>query len=116
MSSLRTLTPQLLPGQKLTRDEFFRRWEELPELKNAELIDGIVYMSSPVSNRHGTSHALIIGWLGVYAAATPGCEGGSNGTWLMEEDAPQPDAHLRILPEHDGQSRLEGEYCAGRRS
>ena len=113
MSSMRTLIPQLLPGQRLTRDEFLCRWETLPDLKNAELIDGIVYMSSPVSNRHSTFDFLIHAWLGAYAAATPGCAGGSNGTWLMSESAPQPDADLRILPEHGGQSKMEGNYCAG---
>jgi Uma2 family endonuclease len=110
---MRTLEPQLLPGQRLTREQFLCRWETLPELKNAELIEGIVYMPSPVSNRHSTFDALIHGWLMVYVAATHGCEAGSNGTWLMAESAPQPDSHLRILPEHGGQSRMEGGYCAG---
>ena len=113
MSSMRTLIPQLLPGQRMTRDEFLCRWEELPELKNAELIDGIVYMASPVSNRHGASDTLIHGWLMVYAAATHGCQAGNNETWLMAESSPQPDSHLRILPEHGGQSTIQGNYCAG---
>ena len=113
MSSMRTVLPQLLPGQRLTRDEFLRRWDALPELKNAELIDGIVYMSSPVSNRHGKFDLLIHTWLGCYVAQTPGCEAGCNGTWLMQESAPQPDSHLRILPERGGQSRIEGAYCSG---
>ena len=113
MSNMRTLTPQLLPGQRMTRDEFLCRWEGLPELKNAELIEGMVYMASPVSNRHGTSDSLIHGWLMVYVAATHGCQTGNNVTWLMGESAPQPDSHLRILPEHGGQSRMEGQYCAG---
>lgn len=113
MSSMRTLTPQLLPGQRMTRDEFLCRWDALPELKNAELIDGIVYMASPVSNRHSTFDVLIHGWLIGYVAATLGCQAGSNETWLMAESAPQPDSYLRILPDHGGQSRMEGPYCAG---
>jgi Uma2 family endonuclease len=32
---------------------------------------------------------------------------------MKEEDAPQPDCDLRILPEYGGQSRMEGEYSAG---
>ena len=31
-------------GDRLTRDEFLRRWEAMPNLKHAELIDGVVYM------------------------------------------------------------------------
>ena len=42
-----------------------------------------------------------------YAGFTPGCQGGLNATWLMLEDAPQPDCFLRILPEYGGQSGVE---------
>jgi hypothetical protein len=85
----------------------------LPELKNAELIDGLVYVSSPVSNEHGRRDAQIITWLGVYAAATIGCSSGSNETWLMFDSAPQPDAYLRLVPQRGGHSRLHGKYCSG---
>jgi hypothetical protein len=71
MSTAHHLVLPLFPGQGLTPEEFLRRWEALPEVKNAELIDGIVYMSSPVSNWHSTLVVLVHGWLGTYAAATP---------------------------------------------
>ena len=45
--------PPLLEGDSLTSEEFLRYWEEMPEVKRAELIDGIVYMPSPVSIGHG---------------------------------------------------------------
>ncbi len=70
-------------------------------------------MPSPISRDHGSHEGLVIGWAGYYAARTPGCDTASNATWLMLEDAPQPDADLRILPEYGGQSRLEGMYGAG---
>ena len=41
------LLPPLREGDRLTREEFLRRWEAMPDLKWAELIDGIVYM--PIS-------------------------------------------------------------------
>jgi Uma2 family endonuclease len=113
MSSVHSVPRPLVPGQRLTREEFLRRWEEWPEIKNAELIDGVVYMPSPVSSDHRRYSYLLSGWLTAYAAATPGCEGGSNGTWLMLESAPQPDVDLRILPALGGQSRNEGPYCGG---
>jgi Uma2 family endonuclease len=106
--------PPLRDGDRLTSDEFMRRWEAMPDLKHAELIDGIVYMPSPVSHQHAKFDAPLTGWLVNYAAGTPGCEVGSNGTWLMgDRDVPQPDIALRILPEYGGQSREEGEYAAG---
>src|SRR5580700_213048 len=106
--------PLLRDGDRLTRDEFLRRWEQMPDLKWAELIDGIVYMPSPVSDVHSDFHFLSSCWLGSYATATPGCKGGIQGTWLMSEDsAPQPDLSLEIAPKFGGQSRIEGDYPAG---
>lgn len=74
MSTL-SAVPTLRSGDRLTRDEFLRRWEALPEIKRAELIDGVVYMPSPLSLPHGRSQTLLTVWLGSYAIATPGCEG-----------------------------------------
>jgi Uma2 family endonuclease len=108
------LPAPLRDGDRLTSDEFMRRWEAMPDVKHAELIDGIVYMSSPVSRKHSDFDAPLTGWLANYVAATPGCRVGSEGTWLMgERNVPQPDNTLRILPEYGGQSRDEGEYSAG---
>lgn len=39
--------PPLEHGDRLTADEFERRWEAMPELKKAELIDGTVYLAHP---------------------------------------------------------------------
>jgi len=105
--------PGLVTGERLTVEEFLRRWEELPELKNAELIDGVVYVSSPVSLDHGRLDSRIIWWLSHYAQATPGSDSGNNSTWLMSGSAPQPDAYLCILPSHGGQSRNKGPLGAG---
>jgi Uma2 family endonuclease len=106
--------PPLLEGDSLTSVEFIRRWEEIPDLKYAELIDGIVYMPSPVSVGHQKFDSFLGGWLDGYATATPGCEPLSNGTWLMAENqVPQPDLAMRLLPEYGGQSRVEGLYPAG---
>ncbi len=113
MSIAERALPQLRPGQRLTVQEFLRRWEAMPEVKFAELIDGVVYMPSPVSSDHGRSDSRIITWLGTYIASTPGCDTGSQSTWLMLEDAPQPDSFLWICPEYGGQSTIEGKYHAG---
>ncbi len=112
MSTVPIAAP-LWPGQRLTRDEFLRRWEALPEVKRAELIGGLVYMASPVTADHARRDSLLITWLGVYAASTPGCKAGNNCTWIMLDSAPQPDADLTIAPESGGQSGLDGRYCTG---
>jgi Uma2 family endonuclease len=113
MSAVAQKVEPLVPGDKLSRDEFMRRWEAMPHLKRAELIGGIVYMPSPLSLDHGITDTRANTWLGVYAAFTPGCEAGGNTTWLMEEDAPQPDVHLWILPEYSGQAGMRGPYPQG---
>ena len=106
--------PPLREGDQLTSDEFMRRWEAMPDLKYAELIDGIVHMPSPVSIQHADLQVPLGGWLTYYASSTRGCWPSSEGTWLMgEKSVPQPDITLRILPEHGGQSHVEGDYPAG---
>ena len=107
--------PVLREGDRLDSREFLRRWEAMPDLKQAELIDGVVYfMPSPVSRLHGVVHYGVTNWLSLYSAVTPGCEGSLDGTWVMgADDVPQPDISLRILPEFGGQSQDVGEYAAG---
>jgi hypothetical protein len=40
--------PFLEPGDRLTRDEFERRYSAMPNLKKAELIEGVVYRRNGV--------------------------------------------------------------------
>ena len=98
--------PPLENGDRLTRDEFERRYEAMPHLKKAELIEGIVYVPSPVRYRHhGAPHAHLISWLGQYAAGTPGVEVSDNSTVRLDLDnEPQPDALLLIDPACGGQT------------
>jgi Uma2 family endonuclease len=106
--------PPLENGDKLTRHEFERRYHAMPNLKKAELIEGVVYVASPVrAKQHGKPHARIMGWLGTYEAATPGVEALDNTTVLLDTDnEPQPDALLRI--ETGGQSRInKDDYVEG---
>jgi hypothetical protein len=114
MPTVQQDVPLLEQGDFLSRDEFLRRWEAMPNLKRAELIRGVVYMPSPLSFEHGDMDSQVGSWLGVYAASTPGCRPSTNATWLMTEDSsPQPDNTLRILPEFGGRTRVEGRYGAG---
>lgn len=106
--------PPLENGDQLTRSEFEHRYEQMSELKKAELIEGIVYMASPVRIvQHGNPHARIMTWLGTYWSATPGIELGDNATVRLDaENEPQPDALLRL--EEGGQSKVsEDGYIEG---
>ena len=104
--------PLLHQGDHLTAEEFMRRYEAMPEVKKAELIQGVVYMPSPVTiDDHGGQHFDLITWLGIYRAFTPGVQKGDNSTVLLGPmDAPQPDGLLRILPEFGGQSQTRDRY------
>lgn len=108
--------PRLESGDHLTREEFERRYDAMPELKKAELIEGVVYMPSPVRfDQHGGPHADLMTWLGVYRANTPGVRVGDNSSVRLDLDnEPQPDALMIVEPSSGGQARLDDEgYLVG---
>ncbi|OAB61234.1 hypothetical protein AY599_03095 [Leptolyngbya valderiana BDU 20041] len=89
--------PRLENGDRLTRKEFERRYQAMPDLKKAELIEGVVYVGSPVTSDHGCPHAWVMGWLTVYRSFTPEVEVFDNTTVRLDADnEPQPDALLRF--------------------
>jgi Uma2 family endonuclease len=104
--------PPLRQGDHLSDEEFLRRYEAMPEVKKAELIQGVVYMPSPVSmDEHGGPHFDFNTWLGYYRVFTPGTQGGDNTTIrLGPRNVPQPDTLLRILPECGGKTRTVDRY------
>jgi hypothetical protein len=108
--------PVLCAGDRLTRDEFERRYSAMPDLKKAELIEGVVYMGSPVSLlRHGLPHTNLSYWLTYYREITPGLIAGDNSTVRLDLDnEPQPDLLLCIPAEAGGTSRITaGGYLEG---
>lgn len=94
--------PPLNSGDQLTRAEFERICAAHPEIKKAELIEGVVYLTSQARFRdHGKPHFHSISWLGTYSAATTGVEGADNATLRLDfENEPQPDALLFLPPEY----------------
>jgi Uma2 family endonuclease len=107
--------PPLEAGERLTRDEFERRYEAMPHIKKAELIEGVVYMPSPVRASHSQAHGEIIGWLTTYCAATPGVRFGDNATVRLDaRDEVQPDAFLCVEAKAGGRSRVSADdYIEG---
>jgi hypothetical protein len=96
--------PPLENGDRLSREEFERRYEAMPELKKAELIEGVVHVPSPVRfDRHGEQQADLITWLGVYRVHTPGVRVGDNSTVRLDTaNEPQPDAVMVVDPARGG--------------
>ncbi|MGV0023734.1 Uma2 family endonuclease [Phormidesmis priestleyi] len=115
-ASQQKLLPPLENGDRLTRYEFERRYNAMPHLKKAELIEGVVYMAAALRFKsHGQPHANLITWLGNYKVATLGVELGVEPTIRLDLDnAPQPDAVLLIEESYGGQARLsEDDYIEG---
>jgi Uma2 family endonuclease len=115
-SPVRSVAPPAVPplqnGDQLTRDEFERRWEAMPHLKKAELIDGTVYMAASLCHDfHSAPHFDLISILGAYRLATPGVVGGDNGSVRLDiKNLPQPDIYLMILPTHGGQAKIDADH------
>jgi Uma2 family endonuclease len=109
-------TPPLENGDRLTRLEFERRYAAMPNLNGAELIEGVVFMPSPVRVKsHGAPHSHIVGWLFNYCAATPGVLVADNVTLRLDLDnEPQPDAVLWLPEAAGGRARIgEDDYLEG---
>ena len=103
-------------GLRLSRDEFERLSGERPDLKNVELIEGVVRMPSAVRYAaHARPHAAVLGWLVAYEASTPGVHVADNATLRLDGDNElQPDAVLLIDPRGGGQARLSSDdYVEG---
>lgn len=108
--------PPLENGDHLTREEFHRRYEAMPENVKAELIKGVVYMASPVRvNKHGIPHARMMAFLGLYQMSTKGVALLDNVTYIIDaEYEPQPDAVLRIDERSGGRSWVsDRDYLEG---
>ena len=90
------VAPMLESGDRLTRAEFHRRYLARPDVNKAELVEGVVYVASPVrTSVHGQPHACVMGWLVMYQARTPGVFVADNSTVLLDLDNElQPDAFV----------------------
>jgi len=110
------VVPPLENGDRLLRPEFEHRYQAMPEIKKAELIEGVVYMASPLRfQSHAEPHGRFITWLGIYQATTPHIQMGIEPTVRLDiENELQPDGVLLISPDCGGQSRFGQEgYLEG---
>lgn len=95
------MSPRLLPtlesGDRLTRTEFHRRYCARPDIKKAELVEGVVYVASPVRfSKHANPHGVMATWLGTFALRHPESAAvGDNATVELDPDNEvQPDVLL----------------------
>jgi Uma2 family endonuclease len=108
-------TPQTLwDGQRLDQPTFHALYQAMPPGTRAELIDGVVYMPSPVGLEHGEAQVPVIMWLGYYASHTPGVRATGIATTILGwRSEPEPDGFVRILPECGGRTWNEGGFVHG---
>lgn len=103
-------SPLLHSGDRMSQAEFHRLYKDTPDGFKAELINGVVYVASPLGKEHAVIHAMLSGVLFNYVARTPGAESADNLTTILDgEREPQPDLLLRIDSELKGQSTYNSE-------
>lgn len=103
-------------GDRLTRCEFERRYTARPDIRKAELLEGVVHVPSPVRARgHAGPVGVVTTWLVTYGASTPGVSVLVDATVRLDRDnESQPDVLLRMDSEAGGQSRLSADdYVEG---
>jgi Uma2 family endonuclease len=106
----RTRLAPLRNGEHLSRAEFERRWEATPDLRHAELIEGIVFMTPPISASHSAAHERLHHWLGVYARHTPGVRALISPSLRLDlRNEFQPDSVLRLDHPSRGRSRVAAD-------
>ncbi|MBO1064164.1 MULTISPECIES: Uma2 family endonuclease [Nostocales] len=116
INNTQNLILPLESGDRLSRHEFERRYTESLHVKKAELIEGVVYVASPLRfQRHAEPHAKLVIWLGNYQIATPGVKLGIEPTIRLDQDnEPQPDGILFIDQSLGGKSRITADdYIEG---
>ncbi len=103
-------------GDRLSREEFERRYRTRPDIKKAELIEGVVYVASPVRiAQHGRPHSFMNFWLAAYVANHPECDIADNGTVRLDGvNESQPDVMLFRKGGNDAHARIDtDDYLAG---
>ncbi len=102
--------PPLESGDRLSRSEFERRYATA-DVTKAELIEGVVYVASPLRfSPHPEPHSRLVTWLGTYAAVTPYVSSGIEPTIRLDFDnEPQPDVVLRLDDSVGGKTQLTSD-------
>ncbi len=104
----------LVEGQRLDQPTFHALYEAMPAGTRAELIDGVVYMPSPLGLEHGIAHVPVIVWLDYFAEQTTGVQVMDNASTILGwRGEPQPDGLLRVQPAFGGRTWDEDGFVNG---
>jgi Uma2 family endonuclease len=103
--------PELENGAVMTQPEFHRAYSGCEGLARVELVEGIVYMPSPIKiEQHSRQQKLALRWLVAYEELHEGVEAMGPGTVILDsQNEPIPDVMLyRLRP-----GRFEDGYLSG---
>ncbi len=104
----------LIEGQRLDQAAFHSLYQAMPPGTRAELINGVVFMPSPVGPPHGRAHVPAMVWLSYYQENTPGVEALDNTSAALGlKSEPQPDGLLRILADYGGRTHADQRFVHG---
>ena len=102
-----TRVPPLESGDVLDVREFEARYRNMRGTK-AELINGVVFLASPVFRDHSRAHTLLLGWLVAFQSSHPDVEVlTEQSVRLSETSEVQPDAVVRLI--NGGSSNFDRE-------
>lgn len=102
--------PPLRDGDRLTADEFHRRYEAMPHIINANLINGVVYVTPHFRCAHGEANATLCGLFGSYTRRLHGIQELINITWRVDaHNEPQPNFVARYTSRRNGNSRYDSD-------
>jgi hypothetical protein len=113
------LAASLLPlenGENLHSPAFLRRYESMPDVKKVELVEGTVFLPSPVrADLHGEPNGLMQIWMVTYAYKDGQCAFYPGTTLLLDvENVVEPDAILCSPPRKGGRVWLNAKgYLCG---
>jgi Uma2 family endonuclease len=119
LSTIERPDPRVLPpleaGERLDQPTFHARYEAMTPSTRAELIDGVVYMPSPMRGDHGQIDDDLAGWFFHYRRSTPGIRSGGNITVILgQKSEPQPDRVLYLSEDAGGLSQFDAKgYVTG---
>ena len=108
-------TPTLESGDRLSPEEFDRIYAQCSDIRKAELIDGVVYVASPVHwEGHSEPFTDLLGLLWAYRMRTPGVRAAGDGSLRLDGVRVQPDIALFWDEAHGGKvHKTEDDYLEG---